>query len=155
MATLHYSEWRRKDTRELLWIVYSQGLRIEGELCRIKQSIRKLTRMEGDIMSALDDTKQMLSDLESEVGQDIEVDSSAETAIRRLADMIGNGAATSADLAELKSRMMVLRDQLHVAAPKLAKAIADTSGSSSSSSGGSTDTSGTGSIDTSGSGPAP
>jgi peptidoglycan hydrolase CwlO-like protein len=135
MATLHYSEWRRKDTRELLWIVYSQGLRIEGELCRIKQSIRKLTRMEGDIMSALDDTKQMLSDLESEVGQDI--------------------AATAADLAELKSRMMVLRDQLHVAAPKLAKAIADTSGSSSSSSGGSTDTSGTGSTDTSGSGPAP
>jgi ABC-type transporter Mla subunit MlaD len=129
---MNYREWRQRDTRELLWIIYSRGQRIEGKIQRLINMIQNLTKTEGEEMATLDEFKQSLNDMKTELAHDADVQASAATALHTLADHLTNGAATATDLDELKTLVTGMSSEMHANADSLAAAIADTSGGGNS-----------------------
>jgi hypothetical protein len=80
----------------------------------------------------LDEFKQSLNDMKTELAHDADVQASAATALHTLADHLTNGAATATDLDELKTLVTGMSSEMHANADSLASAIADTSGGGNS-----------------------
>lgn len=82
-------------------------------------------------MATLDEFKQSLTDMQSELARNADTEASAAEALHTLADHLVNGAASATDLDELKTLVTGMASSVHANADTLAAAIADTSGSSS------------------------